>query len=80
MNSINQKWTQLEAITQWDEKKSWKHEFPILPRQRVVHNACRKHQELSDFVQALYGVVISFRLTEKIKVENISSSMTSCLV
>lgn len=70
----------------WEEElETWISNFtPTLSTecwlQRVVHNACRKHQELSDFVQALYGVVISFRLTEKIKVENISSSMTSCLV
>lgn len=34
VSSINQRWTQLEVITQWDvRRRSWIKEFPILPRQ-----------------------------------------------
>lgn len=36
-SSINQRWAQLEAITQWDVwRRSWKQELPILPRQRLT--------------------------------------------
>lgn len=76
VNSINQKWTQLEAITQWDEEKELES-----VGYSMWYTKQRKHQELGLTLYRFYTVCGGYFLqSEKAKLENNSSGLTSCLV